>query len=90
MAKVNPRRIPKTQADVAKAYTHGREDGTKGALTIILYCLKDKYGWDDMRLQGFAEMFNYTVDSVCQGYVTEADLRSVIKVEYGLKAEVTE
>ena len=88
MMKVNPRRIPKTQADVERAYSLGRDDGTKGALTIMLYTLKDKYGWDDMRLQGFSEMFNYTVDSISRGYITESDLKSVIKVEYGLETEV--
>lgn len=88
MMKVNPRRIPKTQADVEKAYLRGRDAGTKGALTIMLYTLKDKYGWDDMRLQGFSDMFNYTVDSISRGYITETDLKSVIKVEYGLETEV--
>lgn len=79
----NPRRIPRTQADVDKAYKRGMTDGLQGALTIMLYTLKDKFGTGDEELQEFANAFNYTVDGINKGYVSEKDLQSVIRDEYG-------
>lgn len=84
----NPRRIPRTQADVNKAYKRGMNDGLQGALTIMLYTLKDKMGAEDGELQKFADAFNYTVDGINKGYVSEADLRTVIRAEYGTEIEV--
>ena len=84
----NPRRIPRTQADVDKAYKRGMTDGLQGALTIMLYTLKDKFGTGDEELQQFADAFNYTVDSINKGYVSEADLRMVVRAEYGTEIEV--
>lgn len=79
----NPRRIPRTQADVDKAYKRGMNDGLQGALTIMLYTLKDKMGAEDGELQKFADAFNYTVDGINRGYISEKDLQSVIRDEYG-------
>ncbi len=84
----NPRRIHRTQADVDKAYKRGMTDGLQGALTIMLYTLKDKLGAEDAELQEFADAFNYTVDGINKGYVSEADLRTVIRAEYGTEIEV--
>mgnify|MGYP007057712054 CR=1 FL=1 len=80
--KTNPRRIPRTQADVDRAKELGRTEGINGALTIMLYTLKDKFGSDDADLKEFADAFNYTVDGINKGYVSEKDLQSVIKDEY--------
>ena len=79
----NPRNIPRTQADVDKAYKRGMNDGLQGASTIMLYTLKDKFGSEDTDLKEFADAFNYTVDGINKGYISEADLRGVIKDEYG-------
>lgn len=79
----NPRKIPRTQADVEKAYKRGMNDGLQGALTIMLYTLKDKFNSEDAELKEFADAFNYTVDGINKGYVSEKDLQSVIKDEYG-------
>lgn len=86
--KVNPRRIPRTQSDVDRAREQGRNEGITGALTIFLYTLKDKFGASDDELKEFADAFNYVLDSITKGYVTEADLRTVVKVEYGYVLEV--
>lgn len=82
MSKTNPRRIPRTQADVDRALEQGRDEGINGALTIMLYTLMDKFGAGDDELKEFAEAFSYTVDSIEKGYITEADLRKVVKDEY--------
>ena len=82
-SKLNPRKIPKTQADVDRARSDGFNEGICGALTIMLYTLKDKFGSDDADLKEFADAFNYTVDGINKGYVSEKDLQSVIRDEYG-------
>lgn len=79
----NPRRLPRTQADVEKAYKRGMNDGLQGALTIMLYVMRDKFSADDSQLEAFADAFNYTVDSINRGYISTKDLQTVIKDEYG-------
>jgi hypothetical protein len=80
--KTNPRRIPRTQADVDRAHERGREEGVNGALILFLYTMMDKFGAGDEELKQFADAFSYTVDSIEKGYITEADLRKVVKEEY--------
>jgi hypothetical protein len=82
MSKTNPRKIPRSQADVERAREQGRDEGINGALTIMLFTLMDKFGADDAQLREFADAFSYTVDSIERGYITEADLRKVVKDEY--------
>lgn len=81
--RVNPKRIPRTQADVDKAYDKGLTDGTICGLTVMLYVLHDKFGATDEQLKEFSDAFNYVIDSMQRGYVTETDLRVVVKEEYG-------
>jgi hypothetical protein len=86
--KVNPRKIPRSEADVIKARTEGYEEGIKGALTIMLYTLKDKFNADDDQLKEFADAFNYTVDGINRGYIKPKDLQMVIREEYGTTVEL--
>lgn len=81
--RVNPKRIPRTQADVDKAYQRGMDAGTELCLTLVLYTLQDKFGADDQQLAEFSDAFHYTLDSIDKGYITEGDIRSVLKEEYG-------
>ena len=81
--RVNPKRIPRTQADVDKAYDKGLTDGMICGLTVMLYVLHDKFGATDEQLKEFSDAFNYVIDSMQRGYVTETDLRVVVKEEYG-------
>lgn len=82
--KTNPRRVPKTQADVDKAYERGRTDGAKSSIIIMMYAAKDKFGASDEQLTEFFEAITYTVDSINKGYITEKDLQTVIKEDYDM------
>ena len=82
MKKQNPRNIPRSQRDVDRAYDKGLLDGSVGALTIMLYVLKDKFGAEDDQLKEFSDAFDYVADSMAKGYITQADLKTVIKEEY--------
>lgn len=83
--KTNPNKIPRSQADVDRARKQGYDEGIHGALTIMLYTLKDKHGATDEELAEFGRNFNYTLDSIQKGYVKERDLQSVIREDYGLE-----
>ena len=41
--KLNPRRVPRTQMDVDKAYAEGVEAWVQGAMKIAIYILLDKH-----------------------------------------------
>lgn len=82
--KTNPRRVPKTQADVDKAYDRGREEGAKSSIIIMMYAMKDKLGATDEQLTEFFDAITYTVDSINKGYITEKDLQTVIKEDYDM------
>jgi len=81
--KINPRKRPATYADVKRAYQEGFDKGITGALSIMLYTLHDKFAADDTQLMEFASAFNYTIDSLNRGYITQKDLKAVLKDEYG-------
>lgn len=83
--KTNPRNIPRTQADVDKAYERGKTDGAKSSIIIMMYALKDKLGATDEQLAEFFNAITYTVESINLGYVKEKDLQSVIKEDYDME-----
>ena len=83
--KTNPRNIPKSQADVDKAYERGKTDGAKSSIIIMMYALKDKFGASDEQLTEFFEAITYIIDSINKGYVKEKDLVSVIKDDYDME-----
>lgn len=82
--KTNPRKIPKTQADVDRAYQRGKDEGAKSSIIIMMYAMKDKLGATDDQLTEFFDAINYTVDSINKGYITEKDLQTVIKEDYDM------
>lgn len=62
-AKVNPRRVPRTEADVAAAYTKGVAEGLNRGIELMLYVLIDKHA----------------AECVAEGYVTWAGVRRMLK-----------
>lgn len=86
--KLNPRKVPRTQADVEKAYRRGEVDGTRAAMTILLYVLKDKFNASDEDVMELSNAFRSTTESVAKGYVSEADLRRVVRDEYDWSFEI--
>lgn len=53
-------------------------------LTIVLYTLKE-FGATDEEMTEFAKAFSDVLDSIQRGYITEADLKTVLKEEYQLE-----
>lgn len=85
MKKINPRRIPRTQADVDRAREEGLRVGQEYATVIYLTVLYDKEGATDEIMQRVADEVSDLADSIVKGYVTIADLKNTLKKEYGVE-----
>ena len=85
--KTNPRRIPRTQADVERAYKSGMEAATQGLLGIVVITLKD-LGEPDEYIAKFEKKFNRTVQSWLNGEIKERDVSGALKEDYGIEVEL--
>lgn len=81
--RTNPRRRPASQADVKKAF----DAGINTTLNLVCYVLKEKMEFTDDQLSDFNRNFNNHIDSINRGYISESDLRLVMKDEYDLTVE---
>ena len=81
MPKPNPRRVPRTQADVDRAYTDGVKDGSHIASVIMMSALLDKFGLED-RIPEVWAAFEKLSLAVMERRATVADLRTVLREEY--------
>ena len=83
MPKPNPRRVPRTQADVDRAYTDGVKDGSHIASVIMMSALLDKFGLEG-RIPEVWAAFEKLSLAVMERRATVADLRTVLREEYKL------
>lgn len=77
--KVNPRKIPATQADVHKAKKEAENEAIRIAWAIMFTCLRDKEGWGMVRLRRLWGEIENLSDSIVKGYVTITDLMTVLE-----------
>lgn len=87
-AKVNPRRIPRTQRDVDTAYDAGIAEGLNRGIELMLYVLIDKHAAPMDDVQQLARELNHAAECVVEGYVTWSDIRRILK-EYDVEVELT-
>lgn len=85
MKKTNPRKIPKNQADVDKAFQRGLDFGQRTATVIFLTVLWDKEHADAEAMQRVGREINDLARQVEAGAVTVADLETVLREEYGIE-----
>ena len=83
MAKTNPRRQPATQADVDRAWDRGLIAGVNNAVVIFLTVLVDKFNGADHIADVWQEI-NKLSEEIKEGRVSFADLKTVLKEEYGI------
>ena len=86
-AKVNPRRVPRTEADVAVAYTKGVTEGLNRGIELMLYVLIDKHDAPMEDLQQLSRELNHAAQCVAEGYISWADIRQMLK-EYDVTTEL--
>lgn len=78
-AKVNPRRVPRTQRDVDAAYDAGIAEGLNRGIELMLYVLIDKHAAPMDDVQQLAAELNHAAECVAKGYVTWSDIRQMLK-----------
>ena len=86
-AKVNPRRVPRTEADVAAAYAKGVTEGLNRGIELMLYVLIDKHDAPMEDVQQLAAELNHAAECVAEGYVAWSDIRQMLK-EYDVEVEL--
>lgn len=84
MRNVNPRRKPATQADVNKAWEKGVLLGCSNACAIFLTVLVDKFNGADY-IADVWDGINKLSEEIAENRVSVADLRAVLRDEYGIE-----
>lgn len=79
--KTNPRRIPRSQADVDAA----REDGVLMGLTLFLWVMAERGKAPVDELRCIWDMMQDTLDSIARKYITWKDLETTLREEYEIE-----
>ena len=85
--RTNPRKSPRTQADVDRAYGDGITDGLNRGIDLMLYVLIDKHDAPMEDLQQLAGELNHAAQCVAEGYISWSDIRQMLK-EYDVTTEL--
>lgn len=84
--KTNPKRIPRTEADVKKAFEFGVKNGSDVATVIFLSVLLDKFSFDQEKIVECYHAVMKLSEEIAEKRVSIADLRKVLLDEYDIKA----
>ena len=82
--KINPRRRPVNMADVERAKAEARDEAIQFCWAILFTVLADKYAVNDATMAEIWDHVNNLSMSIAEGRITVADLKNVLKEEYGL------
>lgn len=80
--KTNPRRVPKTLADVERAEDAGRVEGAQFALTCIIWILCDKHDAPEDDVKQLSREIKYLFESIAEGNVSFPEVKRALKEEY--------
>lgn len=83
--RVNPHRRPVTMATVNRVKEETKDEAVSLAIALFLTVMCDKFGFDAEQLQRVWTEVNFLSDSVVKGYVNVADLKEVLRTEYGIE-----
>lgn len=88
--KTNPNKIPKTQADVDRAYEEGRLEAMTAFLNVCIFTLGSDMGMSDEDLETFNRRFIKNLECHLMGEMREKDIRDTLLAERGWKIELKE
>lgn len=80
--KVNPKRVPRTEADVRKAKEEGIVDGAEYILTICCETLLTDFDFDRDQMIKFMQRINSKIDSCESGCAKAKDYASAMVEEH--------
>ena len=86
--KTNPRKIPRTEADVERAIQFGCDTGARLILDTMVYTLATDFKLSDEWLDHFHERFMAHIDSYTKGYITQEDMRKTTLAERGWEVQL--
>ena len=84
MKKLNPRKVPRTQADVDRAKEAGVYLGVSNASAIFLTVLVDKFNGEDY-VRDVWDAIEKLSEEVGERRVSVSDLKRVLLEEYGIQ-----
>lgn len=82
--KTNPRRVPVSKADLARAKQDARDLAVDTAIALFLTVLRDKEGYGPKRIRRVWDEVQELSDSIVRGYVSIDDLKSALRDEAGI------
>ena len=82
MNKVNPKKIPRTEADVERGRAEGRLQGMEFMLTLLVWILCDKHDAPDEDVKQLSEEIAYICDSINRGNVKFSTVKMALKEEH--------
>ena len=82
--KVNPRRMPTTEADVRRAKKAAISEAVKTTWAIFFTVLRDKEGMDTEHLCHIWDNVNKLSEEISEGYVSVGDLMKTLQEEAGI------
>lgn len=82
--KTNPRRIPRTQADVDEAWERGVHDGVTYSTAMFMNVLCDKFNGRDYVPDVWKEIMKLS-ESMLEKRVSIPDIKRILKEEYDIE-----
>ncbi len=83
--KTNPKKIPRTQADVKKAFENGVKHGSDVTSIIFLTVLLDHFGFDQQRIIKCYHHVMKLAEEIADRDVSIANLTRVLLEEYEIR-----
>lgn len=83
--KTNPKKIPRTQADVKKAFENGVKHGSDVTSIIFLTVLLDHFGFDQQKIIKCYHAVMKLSEEIAEKRVSIADLTRVLLEEYEIR-----
>lgn len=85
--KINPRRQPRTEDDVQKAYKRGRSEAIEFALAVSCLAVHDVFSPTQEQMEAFHAKHTANVTAIVKGEVKYQDILDALDAEYGLEIE---
>lgn len=82
--KTNPRNIPRSQADVDRAYQDGADFGCVFCPTLSILALKDKFGFTNEQITDFRRAFHTTLESHNAGEIKFREVKQALLGDYDI------
>lgn len=82
--KVNPRRKPATQADVARAKKEAVDQAIDVSWAMSITVLRDKFGFGKVRIHRYWDEIDKLSEEIAEGRVSILDLMETIRDEAGI------